>query len=607
MAKLPDAAALGERPTPVLARRSLSGGAGGGFDAEPSRALFQVGADLEKTAGVLLRAKEEADTLAAEDAYNKLKQKQIEITHGKNGFLNLKGADAVNRDLPAVYGTQLVQASKDISSGLGNDYQRQLFAKRAANSQLQLQEQAFQHVAQQSDVYAGQVLKGTVDTERRVVAAGGAPDVSLVRINAAIDRNAQRFGLAEEAVTAMKMEATDAVWTDKVKSLIDVDPIAAQAVFRAHETEIGPANKPVLAHALKIAVLPVQAKAISDYVLSGRNPSSLPALQRTLEIGGEQAIIKVAQDLDRERPAAPVSTRDTRAMLGSWISDAERVANSVRPNDPAFRDLVVSQVKNHVATIVAMQQGIQVQAQGVLLQAVSGGPDGRGQKPLTLDQLFAIPGAREAYTAMDPQAANGIRSIIAHNAHEAASGTPMRSHAATVKQLFDRIHLPDTDQRKITTSAQLTEFFAKGINRTDYDWLKKELDEQQSVGGRNFTTDVQRVRQSAHTMLLRSPIGSIQPELAEEAAYRFNFDLQQKIDEYRKVGKDPRSLLTPGSPDYALTPARVSSFMPNARAVISDAAKAQLPKVASDADYEKLVPGAQYVAPDGSVRTKGGR
>lgn len=605
MAKLPDATALGERPTPRPTGAVAQFRPTSGLEDEPSRALALVGGQLERTAGVLLKAKEEADTLAAEDAYNKLKQRQIEITYGKNGFTNLKGADAVNRDLPAEYGSQLAQASKELSTGLANDYQRQLFAKRAANSQLQLQEQAFHHVAQQSDVYAKQVLDGTMDTESRVVAAGGPPATSLVRINAAVDRHAQRFGLPEAAVTALKMQAADSIWTAKIKSLLDVDPIAAQTLYREHETEIGPANKPVLEHQIKTAVLPVQAKAISEYVLAGRNPAALPALQRTFAVGGEKALIKVAQEL--QQAPAPQKTRDTRAMLGSWVSEAERIAAAVRPDDPIFRDMVVQQVKNHVATIVAIQQGVQMQAQGTLLTALSGGPDGKAAKPLTLDQLFALPGTRDAYTQLDPAAANGIRSIIAHNAHEAAAGTPVRSNAAVVKQLFDRIHLADTDPKKITSAAQLTEFFSKGINRTDYDWLKKELDEQQSVGGRNFTTDVQRVRQSAHSMLLRSPIGSIQPELAEEAAYRFNFDLQQKIDAYRKAGKDPRSLLTPGSADYALSPERVSSFMPNAKALISDAAKAKLPKVANDADYQKLAPGAQYLAPDGSVRTKGGR
>ena len=75
------------------------------------------------------------------------------------------------------------------------------------------------------------------------------------------------------------------------------------------------------------------------------------------------------------------------------------------------------------------------------------------------------------------------------------------------------------------------------------------------------------------------------PEIAEEAAYRFSLDLDNKVKAARAAGKDPQSLFTPGSPDYALSPEKVSAFMPTKDQIV--AMKANKPPAAPAA-----VPGA---------------
>ena len=114
-------------------------------------------------------------------------------------------------------------------------------------------------------------------------------------------------------------------------------------------------------------------------------------------------------------------------------------------------------------------------------------------------------------------------------------------------------------------------------------------------------------------MLTRSLIGGIQPDLAEEAAFRFSNALTDKIDAYRKEGKDPRDLLTSGKPDYMLAPNVVSSFMASPTAAVRRQADQLREKAAvdsgvvpirNDAEYEALKPGTKYVGPDNVVRVK---
>ena len=147
-----------------------------------------------------------------------------------------------------------------------------------------------------------------------------------------------------------------------------------------------------------------------------------------------------------------------------------------------------------------------------------------------------------------------------------------------------------------------------GLNFNDYTRLKAELAQAQTPEGNAFLKDVQRARGAMHSILGRSLMGQIQPDVAAEAAYRASMDLDAKIDQYRKEKKDPRTLITPGTPDYVLAPERLQTFMPTGTSAVAAAAAkkeaASLPKVSSDDDYAKVKPGAEFFDPNGVRRRK---
>lgn len=581
MAKLPDETAFGERPTPSLPRRTpmvAEYRPTTGFEGAGADQMAHSAREFESAAGVVMQAKEQADTLAAEDAFNKLRQSQMGLMYGPNGLLNQKGSAAVNRDLPSEYGTQLKASADEIGNGLVNDNQKKLFARRAAQAQLQLQETAYKHVAQQSDVYANQVLEGTLDTESRVAAAGGDMPTSMLRINAAIDRHAQRFGTPEQEVTSLKMKAADALWSAKIKSLVYTDPITAQKLFNdpAVNAQIGPQNRVVLEHELHTAIRPIEAKSVAEQAMS---PQTVQTAGTAMAVGGEPTLTAVANQEEgggtvrtsTVPSGSPSSVRDLRAQLGTFVTNGEALAEKLHPGDAIFRDQVVSQIKGKISTIAAAFEGEQRQAHGLLLTTLSGGPDGKSRKPTTLDELMAAPGARQAYTLLDPGSLHGISAALEHNQIE-AMGRPVKTDPKVEKAIYDRIYLPDDDPRKINSPAQLTQYFTHGLNQASVDWLTRKIDEQGSAGGRNFSSDIKTAIDSAHRRFLTSPIGLMQQDKAEDASYKFRYDLTQKIDEYRKAGKDPRGLITPGSQDFMLTPERLATYMPSTRTSVADVA-----------------------------------
>jgi hypothetical protein len=295
--------------------------------------------------------------------------------------------------------------------------------------------------------------------------------------------------------------------------------------------------------------------------------------------------------------ASPTNVRDTRAMLASWLTEGERVAAKMFPGDPLAKDMILTGIKGRVAVISQMQEGVQRQAQGQLLEVAI------QRKPTTLDGLLATPAARQAWNVLDPQAKLGLIGLVDRNANDVAH----KSNPRMLQEAFDRIHADESDPKKIRNRSELAQYMRPGgVSLTDHTRLAAELEASRTPEGNRFLRDVQSARGTVLRMLKSSPMGDAMPQLAEEAAYRWAADLDTKIEAMRKDGKDPRELFVPSSKEYALAPERVMSYMGDPRAAVRDAAgKARaLPQVKDDADYNKLPKGAKYLDPQGIERTK---
>ena len=180
MARLPSAADLmrgrpgvsvgggvtAARPGPVP--QVGDGGAAGLM--EVGKALVSVGGELDK---VFKAEQERADKLRAEDSFNQLRDQQLDLSLGEeNGFAKLKGGDAANGDLLKKWTQKFDDSQRKIEGTLENDRQRDAFRQRAAVARAGFQGDIYRHVAQQTDVYALNVYKGTIDTETRTAMAG---------------------------------------------------------------------------------------------------------------------------------------------------------------------------------------------------------------------------------------------------------------------------------------------------------------------------------------------------------------------------------------------------------------------------------------------------
>ena len=238
---------------------------------------------------------------------------------------------------------------------------------------------------------------------------------------------------------------------------------------------------------------------------------------------------------------APMMPADTRAGLGGWIAEAERRY----PNDPVKRDALITQIKNNVSTIVAMQSGVQQQAHSVVTRLMM--PE-KGAAPTDVSEVTNTPQGQQAWAMLSPESQRGFIAWMGQNQRK-AEGKALKSNADVNEEVFRRINLPADDPQKITQPGQLAPYFAKGLTRADYEWHTKLIDEQRTPDGqrlsdvrKNFFTAI-KPRFDASTMVFRDEKGG-------EDNYRFQQFATEKERQYRAAGKDPYVLYNPASPDY---------------------------------------------------------
>lgn len=217
--KLPDLTTQ-ERPMPTAGGGLASYRADFGGNEQAGQALMQSGKQIEHAGDeIYARAKVEQDkidTIKAEEAFTKLREKQLDLTVGeKNGYARLKGANAVNVPVIDQWGTQFKDAAIDIEKSLVTEEQKQKFRLRAGVANIQFREGIFHHVVKESDSYAKEVFDGTVATETRQATANwqdpNAVGLSLERINAAVKAQADRGGWAPEFTEATRLKANGQV------------------------------------------------------------------------------------------------------------------------------------------------------------------------------------------------------------------------------------------------------------------------------------------------------------------------------------------------------------------------------------------------------------
>lgn len=188
-----------------------------------------------------------------------------------------------------------------------------------------------------------------------------------------------------------------------------------------------------------------------------------------------------------------------------------------------------------------------------------------------------------------------------------------KSNPAEVRAMMLRIHAPDNDSAKIYNAEPIYDALSKGkISTAEFAYLSKEVTELKSSSTNGFRRDVNNMRSQVNRTLQQNielqAMEMANPGTIADIAYRFDRDMENKIDALRKDNKDPTTLLDPTSKDYVLAPGRIRQFFPSASATLNNGAanvaQNQMSSLPTYKDFDKLPKGASFTDPLGNVRVK---
>ena len=598
MAKLPDALALGERPKPEPLGRSFTLAhvdleSAGAAEQGLGKAVYGAGEAVFAIDEKLRQAREASqlsDVLGK--AATELGEKTLEFAR-----------DQDYKTSPQRFQQAATEIGKRHAAGITNEFTREAFQREYNRMALGKHLNVLTNAAkQEGDANVAQ-LDDNLDTYAKAAAAAENPlerDTIMQQARLAIASNRKAGWISD--VDAVKREHQFAGRLDHATVLRDISVNAeATADKLANDQKYAPNLDPLTRQQVMNTAL-VQAGRQKARVQPEEARVDAEAAMRP-EPASATVPVSTGGDGTQPKPG-PQTATDVRAQLPAWIAAAEKKADARHPGDLGYRDLVVGRVKNYVSTLVAAKEGEQRQAYTALMGTLGGV---NGKKPTTQDELFAIPGMRDFYSVAEPQQQAAVLAHLNHNANEAI-GKPAVVNAKLVNQIFPRLFLDPQDPKAITQPQQLAQFVSQGLTPEGHSVLARKIDEiQRSPDGRGFAADVEAVRHNAAAQLRRSIIGATQPEQAEYAAIKFIKNLDKKIDEYRKAGKDPRALLDTDSPDYAGRPDRVMSFLSTNKPAEEIPPRDKMTKLDArdpEKSFNDLPPGAWYVAPDGRVGRK---
>jgi soluble lytic murein transglycosylase-like protein len=252
---------------------------------------------------------------------------------------------------------------------------------------------------------------------------------------------------------------------------------------------------------------------------------------------------------------APLTVDELQASEGNVIQQAQAVAEQRRPGDAAYADRVVSEAtKNWARQLQSVRDQNYSNMSQVLDTVVKSNMQSVGELPANLQQTYAQLTGRDQLS---------VQEVLRGNQRQ-ASGEFTPSDPKTFNDTQARINLPAGDPNRLTDPSQITPLIAHGLNYSDSQKLITEMKDLNSPELNPFLKQVNGVKQTAQKMLTSSmsPVAMANPDVAQEASYRFGVALDDQISAMRKAGKNPQTLFDPSSPDYVLSPARVASFMP---------------------------------------------
>lgn len=179
-----------------------------------------------------------------------------------------------------------------------------------------------------------------------------------------------------------------------------------------------------------------------------------------------------------------------------------------------------------------------------------------------------------------------------------------KSDPVAVRDLWMRIHAPDTDPRKMYGGDAIFEAVRAGkVNVSDANQLNALVANQKDENNRTIGSKLQSQMSIVGRALSQDPQFIAQPALVAEIQNNYQARVFDKVNELRKSNQNPNEVFDPASKNYVGSREFIQGAIDEAKGR-SRAAAPQAAAPKTKTEYDALPNGTVYVDTDGQMKTK---
>lgn len=329
--------------------------------------------------------------------------------------------------------------------------------------------------------------------------------------------------------------------------------------------------------------------SIAGMIAAGYPRAQAEALQRSLNAGVAEAAFKGAAELNPDKAQKDLDAGRYSAYLPEGKQDELRdyVETQKKAADIERRRVVADKEKEVKAASDAAESDY-------------------------TSRLIIAPGKLSPKEIASDPRLSGDQKRVLFNFQEARlkpGSDELKTDNQLYISLFNRIHAPDGDPRKITDENDLYQFFGKGLNATSLGQLRGEISGKRTQEGQ-VEADLKRafVEKARRKLTGTNELLGIRDPKGDDNLYQFMQQFLPAFDKAIKTGQNPVELLAPGGmfdkglDQYTRSPQQMMQDLMGNRP--TTAAPETIPQPKTKAEYDALPKGARYRYTDGSVRVK---
>ncbi len=241
------------------------------------RELRRAGRSVIGAGDTLRRAMEveqdRLDSERAESTFNRLREQQVDLAYGDEGYLQVKGNDATSRKLYEDYNKRFDEAAARLEEDLANDEQKRKFRERTQVARLQFGEGLLRHVMREGEAAAKQTYNDTMTVEVNAGAASWASEgdvqLSAERIRASVRERGAHMGWSDTQVKAETERHLSALHTAVIEQMVVNDAGAAREYYKAHRKDIAGTARPALERYIREGTVRRSSQESADAIMAG--------------------------------------------------------------------------------------------------------------------------------------------------------------------------------------------------------------------------------------------------------------------------------------------------------------------------------------------------